>query len=161
MPISTSRHRSASSPRCAARWGRDWERLPTDPTRYRLICPKLCTCDKLTRRAKFRFAADPNHQYIHCVPSHSEGRLAIVTNAGRDAVDAAASGTRVLTNDAISGEAFLAKRGLPRRSLGEAGSLRTVKTCGPGTPTLVSSSQAIADDRRKKPRSPRRARYKP
>src|SRR5258708_30200381 len=110
MRSSRSRHRSASSPRCAARWGRDWERLPTDPTRYRLICPKLCTCDKLTRRAKFRFAADPNHQYIHCVPSHSEGRLAIVTNAGRDAVDAAASGTRVLTNDAISGEAFRGSR---------------------------------------------------
>src|SRR5258708_9633675 len=160
MPISTSRHRSASSPRCAARWGRDWERLPTDPTRYRLICPKLCTCDKLTRRAKFRFAADPNHQYIHCVPSPSEGRLAIVMNAGRDAVDAAASGTRVLTNDAISGETFW-RTGPARRSLGESRALRTVKTCGPGTPTLVSSSQAIADDGGKKARSPGRARYKP
>src|SRR5882724_9374683 len=107
-------------------------------------------CDKLARRAKFRFAADPNHQYIHCIPSHSEGRLAIVTNAGRDAVDAAVSGTRVLTNDAMPGEAFWRNR-----------ALRTVKTCGPGTPTLVSSSRAIADDGGKKARSPRRARYKP
>src|SRR5258708_31393078 len=61
------------------------------PARSRSLA-KLCICDKLARRAKFRFAADPNHQYIHWVPSHSEGRLAIVTNAGRDAVDAAASG---------------------------------------------------------------------
>ena len=30
----------------------------------------------------------PNHFYTHAVPSHSEGRLAIVTDAGRDAMDA-------------------------------------------------------------------------
>jgi hypothetical protein len=30
----------------------------------------------------------PNHVYIRLVPSHQKGRLAIVTNAGRDAVDA-------------------------------------------------------------------------
>jgi hypothetical protein len=31
---------------------------------------------------------DPNHLYDARIPSHQEGRLAIVTNAGRDAVDA-------------------------------------------------------------------------
>jgi hypothetical protein len=34
----------------------------------------------------------PNQQYIALVLSHSEGRIAIATDAGWDAVDAAASG---------------------------------------------------------------------
>ena len=33
----------------------------------------------------------PNQRHILRIPSHTEGRLAIVTNAGRDAVDAAAT----------------------------------------------------------------------
>ena len=49
------------------------------------------------------------------VLSHHEGALANVTNAGQDAVDA-------------------------RSAQDEGDFLRTVKTCGPGTPTLVSSS---------------------
>jgi hypothetical protein len=49
-----------------------------------------------------------------CHPVPSEGRFAIVTDAGRDAVDA----------DALEDE---------RRVT------RTAKTCGPDTPTLVSS----------------------
>ena len=97
---------------------------------------KKYSCFHLTRLKSISMGSRPTQ----------EGRLAIVTNAGRDAVDAAVSGTQVLTNDAISGEA-----GLPR----------TAKTCGPSTPTLVSSSQAIADDGGKKARSPGRARYKP
>ena len=36
----------------------------------------------------FPFSFDPNHFYIFAVPSHTEGRFAIVTDAGRDAVDA-------------------------------------------------------------------------
>jgi hypothetical protein len=36
----------------------------------------------------FRFAFTPNHNYIAPVPFLFEGRLAIVTDAGRDAVDA-------------------------------------------------------------------------
>ena len=36
----------------------------------------------------FRFAADPNQIYIHCRLVPLEGRIAIVTDAGRDAVDA-------------------------------------------------------------------------
>jgi len=30
----------------------------------------------------------PNHHHIRAIPLHQEGRLAIVTDAGRDAVDA-------------------------------------------------------------------------
>jgi hypothetical protein len=37
----------------------------------------------------FPFSLDPNHFISPAVPSHA-GALAIVTNAGRDAVDAAA-----------------------------------------------------------------------
>jgi hypothetical protein len=44
----------------------------------------------------FWFSEDANQLYILAVPSQTEGRLAIVTNAGRDAVDADA----LLTNGA-------------------------------------------------------------
>jgi len=95
------------------------------PTRYKLICPKLCTCDKLARRAKFRFAADPNHRYIHGVPSHSEGRLAIVRNAGRDAVDAAASSREVSDHQRGRTTSYQAKPfgepGLPGEALAKPG----------------------------------------
>ena len=37
---------------------------------------------------KFPLTPDPNHQYTAFVPSRYEGRFAIVTSAGRDAVDA-------------------------------------------------------------------------
>ena len=59
----------------------------------------------------------PNQMYRWCVPSRQEGRFAIVTNAGRDAVDAAVS------ND-------------------ERCWLRTAKSCGPDAPTLASSSSS-------------------
>jgi len=36
----------------------------------------------------FPFPLDPNQIYINCRPVPLEGRLAIVTDAGRDAVDA-------------------------------------------------------------------------
>jgi hypothetical protein len=44
----------------------------------------------------FRFKSDANHFTNCAISSHSEGRLAIVTDAGRDAVDAAV----LLTNGA-------------------------------------------------------------
>ena len=53
------------------------------------------------------------------VPLREEGRIAIVTNAKRDAMDA-----KVLTDE-------------QRFS-------RTAKLCGPGTPWLVSSSRTDA-----------------
>jgi hypothetical protein len=39
----------------------------------------------------FCFSEDPNQMHIYLVPSLLQGRLAIVTNAGRDAVDAKAA----------------------------------------------------------------------
>ena len=53
---------------------------------------------------------------IPVIPSHTEGRLAIVTNAGRDAVDAGGAKD-------------------------ESAYSRTAKSCGPDAPTLVSSSR--------------------
>jgi len=44
----------------------------------------------------FRFAARPNQIHILAIPSHKEGRFAIVTDVRRDAVDVAVS----LTNGA-------------------------------------------------------------
>ena len=57
-------------------------------------------CGKITRRANHQKSVQPPLQKYFCffedtnqcisvaIPSHTEGRLAIVTNAGRDAVDA-------------------------------------------------------------------------
>jgi hypothetical protein len=71
-------------------------------------------------------------------PARHEGRFAIVTNVGRDAVDA----------DGADDE---------RRMR------RTAKSCGPDAPTLASSLRkaTFTGDGGKKARSPGRARYKP
>jgi hypothetical protein len=54
----------------------------------------------------FRFSFDPNHFYISRHPGPLQGRIAIVTDAGRDAVDAGGA-------------------------LDEGAGLRTAKSCGP------------------------------
>jgi hypothetical protein len=61
-------------------------RRANQTARRQIACPALI-------RKIFRFAPDPNQIYIHCRLVPIEGRLAIVTNAGRDAVDAAARET--------------------------------------------------------------------
>jgi hypothetical protein len=61
------------------------------------------------------YLAHPNHRYKRAVSSHQEGRIAIATNAGRDAMDA----------DAL---------------LDEQRMKRTAKSCGPDASTLASSS---------------------
>jgi len=43
-----------------------------------------------------RFLLRPNHRYHSARPPRQEGRIAIVTDAGLDAVDAAASGAIVV-----------------------------------------------------------------
>jgi hypothetical protein len=52
-------------------------------SRINVIWPVQSPCSKI-----IRFAATPNQIYINSRPAPLEGRLAIVTNAGRDAVDA-------------------------------------------------------------------------
>jgi hypothetical protein len=69
----------------------------------------------------FSFSPDPNHPHIRSRPVPLEGRLAIVTDAGRDAVDVDGALTRALD-------------------------LRTAKTCGPDASTLAPS---LADNFRK------------
>jgi hypothetical protein len=54
--------------------------------------------------------------YMHCRPVPREGRFAIVTDAGRDAVDA-------------------------RSAKDESAFWRTAKACGPDAPVLASSSR--------------------
>jgi hypothetical protein len=62
----------------------------------------------------FRCSFYPNHFYIFCHPALTKGRIAIVTDVG------AGCGGR-------------------RRRVDEGADLRTAKSCGPDTPTLVSS----------------------
>jgi hypothetical protein len=64
----------------------------------------------------FPFPFDPNHFYIPRCPIPHKGRIAIVTDAGLDAMDAGGASD-------------------------EGAVLRTAKPCGPDTPTLVSSSR--------------------
>jgi hypothetical protein len=61
--------------------------------------PKTCQASLVHNILIFR---NDKSVYIHSVPSHSEGRLAIVTDAGRDAVAAAARETGVLKRTAKS-----------------------------------------------------------
>ena len=49
--------------------------------------------------SEFNLTAHPNHFYTYAILSHSEGRLAIVTDAGRDAMDAEARETSVADAD--------------------------------------------------------------
>jgi hypothetical protein len=51
-------------------------------------------CDKITRRAKLRLTCRANQFYQFARLTREEGRIAIVTKRGWDAVDAAASGAR-------------------------------------------------------------------
>jgi hypothetical protein len=67
--------------------------------------------------------ADPTHLYVPVLFRPIEGRIAIVTDVGRNAVDASVS------SDVRHG-------------------LRTAKACGPGTPGLVPSVQVMICTRR-------------
>jgi hypothetical protein len=83
------------------------------------ITPSSRSSSKFLSRANRKFFAFPVGQIIFINslrPVPLEGRLAIVTNAGRDAVDA--------------GGAF-----------DEWRRKRTAKSCGPDAPTLASSSR--------------------
>jgi hypothetical protein len=103
---------------------------------------------------------------VRAIPSHTEGRIAIVTDAGWDAVDAAASCAR---GDRRAGSYVpVSGHQASRREMLQ----RTAKSCGPDTPTLVSSLRSgvgptglrqnlSADDGGKKARSPGRARHTP
>src|SRR5216683_2094742 len=98
-------------------------------------------------------------------PTPQEGRIAIVTNAGWDAVDAAAFCARW---DRRAGSSGLVS---DQQHADERRFSRTAKSCGPDAPTLASSSRSCvgptglrqnisADDGGKRARSPGRARRK-
>src|SRR5450432_1015288 len=73
----------------------------------------------------FSFRFDPNHFYIF--PVHpTEGRIAIVTDAGLDAVDARALGTQLQSQGEMNLVSEMRRARRRRFS-------RTVKPCGPGT----------------------------
>jgi hypothetical protein len=83
-------------------------------------------CDKLTRRAKFRLTRRANHFYKFARLTRQQGRIAIVTDAGWDAVDAAALG---VTRDGRAGWRKTCERSAARR---RPMLKRTAKPCGPG-----------------------------
>jgi len=82
----------------------------------------------------FRFRPPQITSRTFRIPPH-RGALAIVTNAGRDAVDAAAfcarGDRRAGSHEPVSDQQHAYERRL----------LRTAKSCGPDAPTLASSSR--------------------
>jgi hypothetical protein len=81
------------------------------------------------------------------VLSRQEGRIAIVTNAGGDAVDAAASARRESQGEFLVSD--LPVRGtngaFPGEPFGEDGWLRTAKACGPDASVVgVKSRGGVA-----------------
>src|SRR6195256_871226 len=64
-------------PSCFARAVMGFEKRPTHPTSLSILLHR--TCDKLTRRVKFRFRRRANHLYDSRHPVPEEGALAIVT----------------------------------------------------------------------------------
>jgi len=93
----------------------------------------------------FPFRVYPNHFYIRRRLVPLEGRIAIVTDAGRDAVDAAA------LSEARNGRAgFTACERSPAR--GRTAHVRTAKSCGPDASTPASSlRRQCRPDRADKP----------
>jgi len=69
--------------------------------------------------------SSPNQCFFRAVPPRQEGRIAVVTNARRDAVDARASAHKM-----PQGELNLMSG---KRCAGWRRSMRTAKPCGPGT----------------------------
>ena len=88
------------------------ERDPTHRGRSRRKIPQSF----ISEFPKFRLRPDPNQSHILRCLAPLEGRIAIVTNAGRDAVDAGSASD-------------------------EGAGSRTAKSCGPDAPTLASSSR--------------------
>jgi len=95
-------------------------RLPDGQISHSRVQPHL--------QKDFLFSPDPNHFTYYGRPVPPEGRLAIVTDAGRDAVDADVLLTRALK--------------------------RTAKTCGPDAPTPASSLRKANFRKRRWQQSP-------
>jgi hypothetical protein len=115
--------------------------------RAQLICPTGCRAKNLSSHffgfsEIFRFARTPNQIYNHHVHP-TEGRIAIVTDAGLDAMDAAASGAIKYRADEWRSRVRQRRVVLTPRRWRQAGGIFP------------------AGDGGKKARSPGRARYKP
>jgi hypothetical protein len=137
-------------------------------TNQPLICPTGCSAQIVSSpfRKNILVFRIPKSVLYSCRSVPHEGRFAIVTNAGRNAVDAAASGVR---RDRRADLSSVSDVGHARRTA----LMRTTKACGPDASTPASSlSGGVLSptgrtrhlpqgDGDKKARSPGRARYKP
>src|SRR5450631_1413033 len=83
----------------------------------------------------FRFTRRANHLYKFAPSRPTQGRIAIVTNAGWGAVDAAAFCARW---DRRAGRKTCERSTARGREMLQ----RTAKSCGPDAPTLASSSRS-------------------
>jgi hypothetical protein len=108
-----------------------------DPSGKTLACRKS---PSISLRKNIPLYRNSELRYPSPIPARGEGRSYVVTNVGWGAVDAAAparmweqGGQRIEPNPVSSPQAVSYERRLyPAKPLGEAGSLRTAKPCGPG-----------------------------
>ena len=124
--------RPPSSLECYCAWG-CFRHFGSESRGRRRAFAKFCPA--LARKI-FRFRFSEICVSVPVIPSHCEGRIAIVTNAGRAVVDATLSCAR---GDCRASEA----RERLRRARRAAGS-RTEKSCGSGAPWSASRFAAVA-----------------
>jgi hypothetical protein len=106
--------------------------------RRRLICPTGKSVNWLSSPLCKNISLHPSGKsslQIRAIPPHHKGRIAIVTDAGWDAVDAAAFCAQ---RDRRAGDEPVSDQ----QHADERCCQRTAKSCGPDTPTLVSSSRS-------------------
>jgi hypothetical protein len=116
-------------------------------------CPS--GCGRLARRANFRFTPTPNQRLTAGVLFRQEGRSRVVTNAGRDVVDAKASARHGCRRASEPRERWAGAQDERRLSVRQN---RVVLT--PRRWRQVSWSD-LRSDGDKQARSPGRARHKP
>jgi len=108
------------------RWAPSRQRIEVSPKRYFIQADQRDLGRPVPWRKIFRLTRRANHFYNFVHPVSIRGALAIVTNVGWDAVDAAAS--RAL-NRSQGGLRPVSDREARRRTA----LMRTAKPCGPGT----------------------------
>src|ERR1700730_8677403 len=105
-------------------------------TRTQLICPTGASANIVSSPVRKNISLHALVETALLIPPSrpTKGRIAIVTDVRRDAVDAAVS----------CAQPWIAGRVSRERSAAHGRTIlqRTAKSCGPDTPTLVSSSRS-------------------
>src|SRR6185437_6929825 len=95
-------------------------------------------CGTVARRARLRFTPTPNQWLKVAVPFRQEGRIAIVTNAGRDVVDARASARMAVAGRVLKGPVSGSRRRATTNDVSSVRQNRVVLTPVAGAKSAVT-----------------------